>query len=48
MPRSYKNFMLNSAEHVGIFTFMNRKNNILGLSEPEKNADFFIFILTSI
>ena len=28
---------------VGILTFMNRKNNILGLSEPEKNAEFHDF-----
>ena len=33
---------------VGILTFMNRKNSILGLSEP-KNAEFLdIFILMSI
>ena len=43
MPRNYKNFMLNSAKHVGIFTFMNRKNNISGLSEPEKMLNFLIF-----
>ena len=42
-PRGYKQtVMLNSAEHNffsahGILTFMSRKNNILGLSEPEKS-----------
>ena len=34
---------------VGILTFKSRKNNILGSSEPEKNADFLDFsILLSI
>ena len=31
---------------VGILTFVNRKNSILGLSEPEKHAEFlYIFVL---
>ena len=35
--------------NVGILTLMSRKNSILGLSEPKKNAKFLdIFILTSI
>ena len=29
---------------VGILTFMSRKNNIIGLSEPEKNLNFLIFL----
>ena len=29
---------------VGILTFMNRKNNILGLSESEKKLNFLIFL----
>ena len=34
---------------VGIVTFMSRKNSIIDLSEPEKNAKFLdIFILMSI
>ena len=34
---------------VGILTFMRGKNSILGLSEPEKKAEFLdIFIFVSI
>ena len=29
---------------VGILTFMSSKNSILGLSEPEKNLNFLIFL----
>ena len=29
---------------VGILTFMNRKNSILGLSESEKKLNFLIFL----
>ena len=28
----------------GILTFMSRQNSVLGLSEPEKKADCFIFL----
>ena len=30
---------------VGILTFVNRKNNILGLSESEKKLNFLIFFI---
>ena len=34
---------------VGILTFMSRKNNIIGLSDPEKNDEFLdIFVLLNI
>ena len=50
-PWGYKKiFILNSAEHeifqytiVGILTSVSRKNNILGLPEPEKKLNFLIF-----
>ena len=29
---------------VGILTFMNRNNSILGLSEPKKKPNFMIFL----
>ena len=29
---------------VGILTFINRENSILGLSEPKKNLNFLIFL----
>ena len=29
---------------VGILTFMSRKNNILGLSEPKKKPNFVVFL----
>ena len=29
---------------VGILTFMSRESSILGLSEPEKKLNFFVFL----